>query len=206
MSAYVVVPDSIISSAASRVPIRTNSGDPSTDVRTFVDALAFNWLVGGTDAHAKNYAVLHGGGGRIRLAPLYDLASILPYDAIDVGRAKLSMKVGGSYRLAEIDAAQWRRAARDLGLRADETLHRVSAMATALPERLDEVITAVRAAGIQDPIVDRLARRLAERARACGRMLEASGAADRSDPAGDVSDAVAPPPSRRRRRRGTPGR
>lgn len=48
---------------------------PAEDIGTFIDALAFNWLVAGTDAHAKNYSFLIGVGGTIRLAPLYDMAS-----------------------------------------------------------------------------------------------------------------------------------
>jgi serine/threonine-protein kinase HipA len=33
-----------------------------------------NWLIGSTDAHAKNYSILIGAGGRVRLAPLYEMA------------------------------------------------------------------------------------------------------------------------------------
>src|SRR5216683_2884559 len=50
--------------------LRTFSGRPQEDVQRFVDALAFNWLIAGTDAHAKNYSLLIGAEGRARLAPL----------------------------------------------------------------------------------------------------------------------------------------
>jgi serine/threonine-protein kinase HipA len=72
------------------------------DVATFLDSVAYNWLIVGTDAHAKNYALLIGAEGRIRLAPLYDMASVLPYPAIGIEKAKLSMKLGGEYRLRNI--------------------------------------------------------------------------------------------------------
>ncbi len=68
----------------------------------FLDSIAYNWLIAGTDAHGKNYALLIGSEGRVRLAPLYDLASVLPYPDIDIERAKLSMKLGGEYRLRNI--------------------------------------------------------------------------------------------------------
>jgi hypothetical protein len=42
----------------------------------FADALIWNWLIAGTDAHAKNYSVLLAGND-IRLAPLYDMSSAL---------------------------------------------------------------------------------------------------------------------------------
>ena len=50
--------------------LRTFSGRPQEDVQRFVDAPAFNWLIAGTDAHAKNYSLLIGAVGRARLAPL----------------------------------------------------------------------------------------------------------------------------------------
>ena len=62
--------------------LRTYSSRPTDDVWTFVQALALNWLIGGTDAHAKNYSVLIGAGGRARLAPLYDIASTPTYDVV----------------------------------------------------------------------------------------------------------------------------
>ena len=44
----------------------------------FADALIWNWLIAGTDAHAKNYSLLLA-EDQVRLAPLYDVASALPY-------------------------------------------------------------------------------------------------------------------------------
>lgn len=69
------------------------------DAATFLDAPSLNWLIGGTDAHAKNYSILIGGEGLVRLAPLCDLASIFAYANIDPDKAKLAMKIGGEYRL-----------------------------------------------------------------------------------------------------------
>jgi serine/threonine-protein kinase HipA len=43
--------------------LREQSSNPEEDVQSFVDAIAFNWLIAGTDAHAKNYALLLGGSG-----------------------------------------------------------------------------------------------------------------------------------------------
>jgi serine/threonine-protein kinase HipA len=75
--------------------LRTQSSEREADVGTFVNAIGFNWLIAGTDAHAKNYSLLIAEGPRVRLAPLYDLASVLPYDEFDIHKVKLAMKVGG---------------------------------------------------------------------------------------------------------------
>ena len=59
--------------------IRRVSANADVDVPRFLKANMFNWLIGGTDAHAKNYSFLIGADDEIRLAPLYDLSSQLPY-------------------------------------------------------------------------------------------------------------------------------
>ncbi len=41
--------------------LRTYSTDRQADLKTFVGALGFNWLIAGTDAHAKNFSLLLGG-------------------------------------------------------------------------------------------------------------------------------------------------
>src|ERR1700730_12367817 len=41
--------------------LRTYSTDRQADLDTFVAALGFNWLIAGTDAHAKNFSLLLGG-------------------------------------------------------------------------------------------------------------------------------------------------
>jgi serine/threonine-protein kinase HipA len=80
--------------------LRIYSSARDEDVRTFVHAVGFNWLIAGSDAHAKNYSLLIGGESHVRLAPLYDIASILPYEQFDIQKVKLAMKVGGEDRLS----------------------------------------------------------------------------------------------------------
>ena len=75
--------------------LRENSSMSKEDVTTFLNAVAYNWLIAGTDAHAKNCALLIGAEGQIRLAPLYDMASVLPYPGINIDKVKISMKIGG---------------------------------------------------------------------------------------------------------------
>ena len=48
------------------------------DTRKFFLSVFYNWLIGNTDGHSKNYGVLLD-GPRPRLAPLYDLSSSAPY-------------------------------------------------------------------------------------------------------------------------------
>jgi serine/threonine-protein kinase HipA len=146
--------------------IRNHSSAPNDDVVTFVDALALNWLIAGTDAHAKNYGVLIA-PGRVRLAPLYDVASVLPYPRFDVNRIKLAMKIGERYRMSEIRRGDWLKAAEQAQLDSDSLLERITHMAEAIPELAPEIGAELKHGGVTDPIVDRLVTRLVGRAQSC---------------------------------------
>jgi serine/threonine-protein kinase HipA len=146
--------------------IRNHSSSPNDDVVTFVDALAFNWLIAGTDAHAKNYGLLIA-PGMVRLAPLYDLASVLPYPRFDVNRVKLAMKIAERYRMSEIRRGDWLKAAEQLKLDSDSLLERIRHMAEAIPELAPQIGAELKHAGLTDPIIDHLVTRLVGRAQLC---------------------------------------
>ena len=151
--------------------LREHSQAPGDDVQTFVDAVALNWLIGGTDAHAKNFSILIGAAGRIRLAPLYDVASILPYNDFDPMRAKLAMKLGGKYRLRDISARSWEKLADELEMARDAVSQRVLFMAEALPAAANGVRRHMREVGMAHAIVDRLVDCLSDQAAKCAKLL-----------------------------------
>jgi serine/threonine-protein kinase HipA len=151
--------------------LRESSSVPKEDVRTFLDAIAFNWLIGGTDAHAKNYSILIGAGGRVRLAPLYDVASILPYDDFDPMRIKLAMKLGGKYRFRDISARSWEKLSEDIGVDKDDMASRVQEMAKALPDAAEDIRRDMQAGKMKHELVDRLADRLQAHAEKCARSV-----------------------------------
>lgn len=151
--------------------LRTRSGEPREDVDTFIDSVAFNWLIVGTDAHAKNYALLIGAQGRVRLAPLYDVASILPYTQIDIKKAKLSMKLGGEYRFSNIQVRHWRKMAQDIRLDPEKVVQRVDDFARQLPDHIADTQRRMTKEGIDHPLIARLARRLTTRVATCRRIF-----------------------------------
>jgi serine/threonine-protein kinase HipA len=142
-------------------------------VDTFATALGFNWLIAGTDAHAKNYSLLLS-GPHVRLAPLYDVASILPYDTIDLRKIKLAMKVGGEYKLSLIGLRQWQKFAREAHIDADKLIETLIAMSKQLPDEAKAAQAQAREEGLAEPIVTRLVTQLIERAGDCGRLLNAA--------------------------------
>jgi serine/threonine-protein kinase HipA len=151
--------------------LKTYSSNPMEDVNTFLDSIAYNWLIAGTDAHAKNYAILIGAGGRVRLAPLYDVASVLPYRDINIDRAKLSMKIGGEYRLRNIRLFQWRKLAGELRIEPDAMIQRLDDFAKQLDDNVLDIRRRMTEEGLTHPIIPRLADALATRASGCSEML-----------------------------------
>lgn len=136
-----------------------------------LDAAALNWVLVGTDAHAKNYSVLLSGKS-VRLAPLYDIASALPYDQFDLEKMKLAMKVGGEYEVRRIVARHWRRHAEDIGLNADRTVERVRDLVVRVPDALAESCEELPVRDRETDLIARLLDRVGEHSKWCVRVLE----------------------------------
>jgi serine/threonine-protein kinase HipA len=134
--------------------LRTHSSDPAGDVSTFLDAIALNWIIGGTDAHAKNYSILIA-ARRVRLAPLYDIISVLPYSdpARDVRKLKLAMRIGGEYQLDAVTWRQWAKLAQQVGVGEEEMITRVRQLAEFVGDTIGALCHDVRQTGIRHPIL-----------------------------------------------------
>jgi serine/threonine-protein kinase HipA len=145
--------------------IRRVSGEPDVDVDRFLQATMFNWLIGGTDAHAKNYSLLIGAGDEVRLAPLYDLSSQLPYPELIAQR--VSMKIGDHYDIWRVGIADWRKLARDCTLEEERVLTMLTDMAKALPDEIsaarEQAVTDGLAKSVIAPLAQRLIGHVGER-------------------------------------------
>lgn len=121
----------------------------------FADALALNWLLAGPDAHGKNYSLLLS-ADQVRLAPLYDVASGLPYDDFFPGRFTMAMRIGGQYLAARVSADRWRKAAAQLDLDEDWLLGRVAGLAQELPAALAVVAADPDVVALESPLPQQL--------------------------------------------------
>jgi serine/threonine-protein kinase HipA len=136
----------------------------------FLDALAWNWIIAGTDAHGRNYSLLLS-GDQFRLAPLYDIASAMPYPGVDHLKLKLAMKLGGEYRLKAHRPATWPRTAAELGLDEDAVLTRVRGL---VEQSVDALVDAAQDAVVKElgsPLPGRLIEAIAERQKICLKQL-----------------------------------
>ncbi len=141
------------------------------EVERFVDALALNWLIAGTDAHAKNYSILLV-RGQTRLAPLYDVASSLPYDDMYLPRLRLAMRIASEYRVEAITGRHWRAFAEQNGLDPDRTAARIDELARRLPEAFREAASADAVVALRSALPERLAAAVEKHVDACRRRLE----------------------------------
>ncbi len=135
--------------------LKSTSSAPDVDADRFVRALAYNFVIGGTDAHSKNYALLMLSGNRIRLAPLYDIASYLPYAGKEKG-IKLAMKIGGKYEMDEIGPKHWERFAADAGVDAGRVLAHLRDIVFRAPGEALALLHQCRAEGLTSPHLDTL--------------------------------------------------
>ena len=152
--------------------LQLHSSSPEEDAETFVAALGLNWLLAATDGHAKNYSLVAAPAGCVRLAPLYDIASVLPYAQFDLTRVKLAMRVADKYRLREIGRREWERLSSDMKVDADEFIGKLVQVAEALPDLIADTTRSAIAAGLEHAVIQLLNTRLTERARIClGKLI-----------------------------------
>ena len=128
------------------------------------DALVFNWVIAGTDAHAKNYSLLLA-GQQVRMAPLYDLASALPYNDMYIPKLRAAMRIGGEYRIGGIGGRQWRQFAADNQLEPDDVIARVNGLTERVVDGFDRAArdSAVVESGSSLPfrLIEEIAKRVA---------------------------------------------
>jgi serine/threonine-protein kinase HipA len=109
---------------------RSLSSHRGGNLRTLFDYLVFNVAIAATDAHAKNFSLLLSSRS-VRIAPLYDVASYLPYDQ---GRdLRSAMKIGTSWDMAGVSEQDWIAVGKRFGLTSDESVIRMRSIRSRIP-------------------------------------------------------------------------
>lgn len=133
-------------------------------VKRFFDALVWNWIIGGTDAHAKNYSIMLA-AGEVRLAPMYDVASALPYGTHE-RRLKFAMKIGGHYDVVPY-AASWSKAADEMDMPEEVAYDRVRELAARAPDAFAESAANADIVALRSDLPNKLVDIIAQRAARC---------------------------------------
>lgn len=133
-----------------------NATDGPADVWEFAQYLIFNYLIGAPDAHAKNYSIMHT-PGLTRIAPLYDVASALPYEASEHSEInQAAMSIGGKRTFGTVHGRHWDRLARSMGLETDRLRDEVRRQAAAIPATFEEELDRFDARELSERLVPRL--------------------------------------------------
>ena len=119
--------------------LREWSTVPVLDIRSLIDGLIFNVLIGNADAHGKNYSLLYSGGQR-RLAPFYDLVCTMAWPEVS---DHLSMKIGGCKTLKEITFGHWQKMAKETGLGWPMVRERIGTLCERVTAGLEPVSAAM---------------------------------------------------------------
>ena len=146
--------------------LRRHSTSPVEDIADLVDAVAYQWVIGAPDGHAKNFSLLLD-RSQVRLAPMYDVCSVLPYVDPDetVGHA---FAIGGSHAVGLAEAVtHWTRFARDIGVPVEPLLGRIRDIAAAVVGASTEEAALLHSELAASPRVSLLLDRLAVRSAAC---------------------------------------
>ncbi|WP_165248317.1 HipA domain-containing protein [Adlercreutzia sp. ZJ141] len=142
--------------SADVVSLLKTAGDKSLE--RFIDALLFNYLTASTDAHAKNYSVLHPDGSHFTLAPLYDVASMAPY--MEPNRTyRTAMSIGGENRIGWLRKSSLERFATLHQLDANTLVQRTEQLAETIKDNIEHAVNDFE----DEACIDELASRLIPR-------------------------------------------
>ncbi len=130
------------------------------DVDRFTDAVVAQYLIGAPDGHAKNYSVILNGID-VTLAPLYDVASILPYKRDPKSLLnRVAMPIAGHSRFGEVTMRDVEKFGAAAGTDPQRLSERTRDMAAQLPDALRQAgadFTAPPLIALRDKLVDAVA-------------------------------------------------
>ena len=121
------------------------------DVEMVVRAAVCNYVLGNSDAHGKNFAILFAELGR-RLAPLYDVVSTAVYDLDDA----MAMSIGDVFAPEAVSLAGWIDMSADCDLQAEPFLRLVREISVRVRDCAESVLQLSRAEGWHDPLLDEI--------------------------------------------------
>lgn len=155
------------------IKVLGQTSEPQRAIETFAAMLFFNYLMGAPDAHAKNYSILHLGPSSCTIAPLYDVASGLPYDLAERGTLRMAMSIGGENRLGYVGRREIERFADSARLARSTCRNLMANLCERIVTYAPEVLTQTSEDGMKgsDELAERLLPRLESHCRKTLQML-----------------------------------
>lgn len=127
--------------------IRANCKDPISEQKKLWKRICFNFLIGNTDCHIKNYSLLYNKSlGGISLAPAYDIISTRVYRLTN----EMSFYIGGELDIEKMDRSSFARASHEAGMAERMAVNILDDMADSFEAALEEASEEIREAGFND--------------------------------------------------------
>jgi len=151
---------------------------PEVDRERLMRGACLIYLLAATDAHAKNFSLLHGRGRTrpsIRLAPFYDIASAWPYPrTLPKQKLKLAMRVGTHYRIRdrEILPRHFMELARTCRFSPERMREILKELATVLPDEAASLAKKMGSAGGTGPVLSAIVDGIASQSALALRYLD----------------------------------
>lgn len=106
--------------------LQTGRHVSAQDALALLDQFIFNVLTANTDAHAKNHSLILPVAGPVRLAPLYDVSTVLPWPHVVQYFAQ--NLAGKKRKPGDMDERHWDWIAEELGYRGADVRARVETL------------------------------------------------------------------------------
>jgi serine/threonine-protein kinase HipA len=111
---------------------------PGVDKLRLLKMIIFNFIIGNTDAHGKNFSVIYQNQG-IVLAPCYDLLCTMVYSPNE--KDKMAMKLGGEYQHQMIQKKHWEKLAIEMGFKPAFLFQQINRLAHDIQLQLPSMIS-----------------------------------------------------------------
>ena len=108
---------------------------PAVEKKEFVKQVVFNYLIGNTDAHGKNFSI-YWFFNKINLTPAYDLLNSSIYDCDQ----RIAMKIGKAKYYADVTAKDWELFAQDLDVSPKVVFAELERQKILLPTILENIV------------------------------------------------------------------
>lgn len=131
------------------------SSAPEADLARLLQQVTINVVLGNTDAHAKNYGLLHSSPGVIVLSPLYD---VVPATFVNPAQLEMGLRVDGVLRIDRVSRTRLVAEGAAWGIPHDRAVHIVETTLEAVPRAAEAADTRYpdRPRGLTDHVLDRL--------------------------------------------------
>ena len=144
--------------------LRRYSADPVNDQIKLWDMIIFNFFIGNTDAHIKNFSLLYSIDLKtVRLAPAYDIVSTTVYSS---STRDMAFAISGVYDLDSLTADAFESAATQAGLGAKMAMRRFEMIRKNFKSALFESAQQLKKEGFTNAV------------QLAGRILDSGGYAD----------------------------